>query len=622
VIGRRISNFRIVAQLGAGGMGEVFLAEHEKIGTRVAIKMLQPHISANTEHVQRFFNEAIAVSKIHHAGVAKIFDVGFEEHGRAYLVMEFLDGETLAARIARLGRLRLAMVSDIGRQITSVLEAVHRAGITHRDLKPDNIFMVPDSELASGERVKILDFGIAKLSDHSVGLTATASGSMGTPAYMSPEQWRNSKQVDWRADAYSLGCLAFEMAAGRPPFIAETIGQACSKHLTEEAPRLATIVAAPAAPPPLDALIASLLAKDPDHRPPTMRDIGDAFAALSPIGASMSGAMRVSSMPAIPATLQGRPIVPNTTLGAAASAHYPTRPARSRKLLALLLLGLVALAGIATVVALSVTTPSPDPVASTLPPDPPRPADRAVAVDAPAATPIDAAPELAATPPRDAGVAPSIDASVPARVTIKKQPGVPTVRGTGKLVVRASPFSDVFEGRRRLGSTPLSLPMSAGTHILTFKNPNRPSVTQSVTVIAGETVELMVTLPAPDELEHRPNIPRCDEAACANGDDRCCARFRNSEVSRPPRLPPPPLPPITTGIAGIRGRVQNCGTSSGVSGLVNVKIRVGSDGFVETVTVLASPDPVLGTCVAAAVRTARFPSSPPGSIFTFPFTIR
>jgi serine/threonine protein kinase len=285
VIGEQIGNFKIVSQLGKGGMGEVYLGEHEKIGTRVAVKMLLPHVSANTELVERFFNEAIAVGKILHAGTGKIFDVGFHPSGRAYLVMEFLPGETLASRIRRLGKLPVAQVGELGKQISSVLEAVHKAGITHRDLKPDNIFVVPDDELACGERIKIVDFGIAKLSGIGGGMTATSSGSMGTPAYMSPEQWKNTKNVDWRADAYSLGCLAFEMVAGRPPFIATTIGEACSMHLTEQPPRLASVAAVP---PSLDALIASLLEKSPEQRPATMREIANGFGAVANVSTNMA----------------------------------------------------------------------------------------------------------------------------------------------------------------------------------------------------------------------------------------------------------------------------------------------------------------------------------------------
>ena len=238
MLGETIGNFQIVRQIGRGGMGEVWVAEHKEIKTKVAIKVLLPHVSAEKQQVQRFFNEAIAVSKIKHSGIAKIFDVGYHANGQAYLVMEFLEGETLSSRISRSGRLSLGQVCDVGRQIAGVLDATHAEGITHRDLKPDNAFLVRDAELATGERVKLLDFGIAKLSGTSGGLTGTA-GSMGTPSYMSPEQWQNSAKVDHRADAYSLGCVLFEMVCGRPPFVADSIGESLP-----HAPRLATAIGA------------------------------------------------------------------------------------------------------------------------------------------------------------------------------------------------------------------------------------------------------------------------------------------------------------------------------------------------------------------------------------------
>jgi serine/threonine-protein kinase len=212
VIGQTIGNFKVVSRLGVGGMGEVWLAEQQNIGTHVAIKLLNASVSQDTEHVQRFFNEARAVSRIQHAGIVKIFDVGTHA-GQAYLIMEYLEGETLSQRLAKLGRLPFSQIGDIGRQIATVLDATHTAGITHRDLKPDNIFLVPDREL--GERVKVLDFGIAKLTGTLAGHSPRTMGTMGTPAYMAPEQWGDTSKVDWRADLYSLGCVAFEMTCGR-----------------------------------------------------------------------------------------------------------------------------------------------------------------------------------------------------------------------------------------------------------------------------------------------------------------------------------------------------------------------------------------------------------------------
>jgi serine/threonine protein kinase len=278
VIGETIGNFRITSRLGAGGMGEVFLAEQKNIETKVAIKVLRPEISVDRQHVDRFFNEARAVSRIKHAGTVKIFDVGFHATGHAYLVMEFLEGETLAARIHRTTRLSVAQICDIGKQTCGVLEATHSAGITHRDLKPDNIFLVSDAELASGERVKILDFGIAKLTGTTAAGGPRTVGTMGTPAYMAPEQWGDAAKVDWRADIYSLGCVMFEMATGRPPFVADNFAQACGMHLSQLPPKLRSITGD--APAQLETMIDAMLAKSSYDRPP-LREIAKQLAQLA-----------------------------------------------------------------------------------------------------------------------------------------------------------------------------------------------------------------------------------------------------------------------------------------------------------------------------------------------------
>ena len=365
MIGESVGNFQVIRRLGQGGMGEVLLAEHKDIKTKVAIKMLLPHISADKQHVQRFFNEAVAVSKIKHAGITRIFDVGYLANGTAYLVMEYLEGESLASRIGRAGRLPPEQAADIARQITSVLEATHREGIIHRDLKPDNIFLVPDAELASGERVKILDFGIAKLG--TSGMTQTG-GAMGTPTYMSPEQWKNATKVDGRADLYSLGCLVFEMATGRPPFLAESIGELCNLHLNEPPPTLRSIVAD--APPPFEAFIARLLAKDVQQRP----DIRETRAVFSQLALEFRGVTAETMLPdnasgshaavkrwdtpdfanasALPSsTASGRPAQP-TTLGSSAAAmqvHPAPAPKRTKLVVGVGALVLAAGAAIAFV---------------------------------------------------------------------------------------------------------------------------------------------------------------------------------------------------------------------------------------------------------------------------------
>jgi serine/threonine protein kinase len=275
VLGETIGNFKVIQRVGTGGMGEVWLAEQQSIGTHVAIKLMNDTVSQDAEHVQRFFNEARAVSRIQHAGIVKIFDVGMHA-GRAYLIMEYLEGETLSQRLKKRGKLPFSQIGDIGRQIATVLDATHSAGITHRDLKPDNIFLVPDREL--GERVKILDFGIAKLSGTLAAASPRTLGTMGTPAYMAPEQWGDTSKVDWRADLYSLGCVAFEMTCGRVPFEASNIAEACGKHLNEPPPKASSL--APTVPASLERLIAQLLAKDPAARPASMLEVARAFASV------------------------------------------------------------------------------------------------------------------------------------------------------------------------------------------------------------------------------------------------------------------------------------------------------------------------------------------------------
>jgi serine/threonine-protein kinase len=310
VIGETVGNFEIISRLGKGGMGEVWLAQQKSIKTKVAIKMLQSDVSTNTKHVQRFFNEAVAVSQIHHSGIVKIFDVGYLASGQAYLVMEYLQGETMTSRIQNAGHLPFAQVADFGRQIASVLDATHAANITHRDLKPDNIYLIRDAELATGVRVKVLDFGIAKL-DTTVGprMTALSVSSIGTPNYMSPEQWHSLAEVDWRTDAYALGCVVFEMATGRPPFIAQSRVEVCSQHLSEPPPVPSRLVQG--LPAQFDDIVARLLAKEPADRP-TMREVMGVFTQL--------GMPYDVALPTIPPTGMRSPLAPPPQNSAAAFA--------------------------------------------------------------------------------------------------------------------------------------------------------------------------------------------------------------------------------------------------------------------------------------------------------------
>jgi tRNA A-37 threonylcarbamoyl transferase component Bud32 len=630
VIGEQIGNFEIKSQLGKGGMGEVYLGEHHDIGTRVAVKMLLPHISMNKELVDRFFNEAIAVSKIQHAGTAKIFDVGFHGSGRAYLMMEFLPGETLAARIRRLGKLSLAQVSEIGKQISGVLEAVHKAGITHRDLKPDNIFIVPDDELACGERVKIVDFGIAKLSGAGGGMTATSSGSMGTPAYMSPEQWKNTKNVDWRADAYSLGCLSFEMIAGRPPFIAETIGEACAMHLTEEPPRLASVMSVP---PQVDALIASLLEKAPDRRPASMRDIANAFVAIganvTPVqmaSTQMSGHMAIgATLPAasdraaianLPTQVTGAAVAPPpppphvTTLGGAVG-EAPPKPRTDRTLV--FAAGALALVGIAFVLAFGFAfrggDHKPEPRVEQTPPIS-KPTEPRVEVSKANDPPVrETAPNNQASDPLagsgSSNVARVAEATPPPPVEREPVP-------TAFLTITTTPAQAIVQiDGKRVGESPiLRLPLPPGPRTITVSGNGRKA-SKKVILVSGKAHEARFELDAPKAIgEPVPGTVEAPQASSAQppaGNSNLPASLDRIAIQE--------------GIRKIQGAVFACAAKfPGVHGEIKTQLVIAPSGLVTSAAIRTTPDAGLGACVVAALQRARFARSKDGIKVSYPFT--
>lgn len=267
----RIGAYKVVRCIGAGGMGAVFEAIHEAIERRVAIKILLPECARNPELTARFFNEARAVNRINHPSIIQIHDFGNDSAGAAFIVMELLDGESLAKRLHRLGgRVELSFALQTSWQIAGALAAAHAKEIIHRDLKPDNLMLVPDPVVPGGERVKLLDFGIAKLAAGTPMGRTSSQIIMGTPSYMSPEQCRGAGAVDGKSDVYSLGVLLFQMLAGQLPFYAEGAGELIAKHLYQEPPALAAL--APELPDEVSALVHKLLAKDRLLRP-TMREV-------------------------------------------------------------------------------------------------------------------------------------------------------------------------------------------------------------------------------------------------------------------------------------------------------------------------------------------------------------
>jgi serine/threonine-protein kinase len=274
--GAHLGAYTIVRPLGAGGMGVVYLARHRHIGRDAAIKVLLPELTKNEDIVARFLTEARATAAIRHPGIVEILDCDIDATGRAFIVMEYLRGESLANCLARAPRALSALPSvvSVGTQVASGLAAAHERGIVHRDLKPDNLFLSTDGGARTPVVIKILDFGIAKLiSGNNEGNThKTRTGSMlGTPAYMSPEQARDASSIDDRADVYALGCILFEMVAGRPPFVRAGAGEVMIAHVIEPPPKLSSLVSE--VDRSLESLVGQMLEKDPAARPQTMTEV-------------------------------------------------------------------------------------------------------------------------------------------------------------------------------------------------------------------------------------------------------------------------------------------------------------------------------------------------------------
>ncbi|MBL8208377.1 MAG: serine/threonine-protein kinase [Blastocatellia bacterium] len=269
--GERLGNYQILSQLGAGGMGEVYLAEDTRLKRKVALKLLPASFTQDAERVRRFEQEAQAASALNHPNILTIYDVGQTDtaSGRLhYIAMEYIAGVTLRQRLTA-GRLPLSEALAIVRQIAAALDTAHEAGIFHRDIKPENVMLRPDG------LVKVLDFGLAKLSEirhpPSNYPQSTASGMvMGTPRYMSPEQARGLK-VDARSDVFSLGVVFYEMVTGEPAFAGASTAEVFAALLEKEPPPLQRFV--PEVPARLQEIISRMLAKDREQRYPGIRAV-------------------------------------------------------------------------------------------------------------------------------------------------------------------------------------------------------------------------------------------------------------------------------------------------------------------------------------------------------------
>lgn len=281
--GAVFGSYRLVRQIGAGGMGRVFIAEHIRLGRPVALKILRSEYSGNIEAVQRFFAEARAVNTINHENIIEVSDFIENPDGPSFYVMELLKGVDLRTLQQREGMLSLGRAVNIGIQMCRGLGAAHDAGIVHRDLKPDNIFLVERD--GRKDFVKLLDFGVAKLMnaklDDTSSFTTSAGIAVGTPEYMSPEQTLG-EPVNHLADVYSTGIILFEMISGQRPFHANSAREVMVKHMTAQPPRLSKVREYPyPIPTELDQLVAHCLKKDPRDRPISIREVESRLQKVS-----------------------------------------------------------------------------------------------------------------------------------------------------------------------------------------------------------------------------------------------------------------------------------------------------------------------------------------------------
>lgn len=301
MLGETLGSYKIVSEIGHGGMGVVYLAEHALIGKKVAVKLLRSDVAS--DQVERFLNEAKAAGRLHHPNLCEVIDFGHHPGGAAYIVMEYLAGESLAERLDHEPKLPPHLALAIARNVATALRAAHDGGIIHRDLKPGNIFLVEDPESPVGMRAKVLDFGIAKLTRDVVpSAVMTNSGAViGTPRYMSPEQCRNARAVDGRTDIYSLGCILYEMLVGTPPFDYDNWAELVGAHLHEEPARPTELDGS--LRPDIEELVLRMTHKQAESR----------FATMAEVVIAIDEVLRASGSQIAKATPPNRPAAPSAS---------------------------------------------------------------------------------------------------------------------------------------------------------------------------------------------------------------------------------------------------------------------------------------------------------------------
>lgn len=285
MIGETVGDYKITAALGTGGVGEVFAAEHASTGDKVMIEIVHPQVATHVEATTKYLEWMKKLTTVTHSGLVKVLDVHADPAGRSYVVRLPLEGEPLSKRIEDLGRLSLIQIGELGKQLANTLAAIHDEGVVHGDLRPQCIYLLDGG--AKGDTVKILESGAA--------IAKRAAGIPVGPVYTAPEVW-SAAASDWRIDAYSLGCVVFEMATGKPPYVGKSSEEVRAKHLSARTPSARDLM--PDVPPSLDVMLGRLLSKQPEDRFGSMREIARAFETQL-VGASRSLAPTPISLPAV-----------------------------------------------------------------------------------------------------------------------------------------------------------------------------------------------------------------------------------------------------------------------------------------------------------------------------------
>ncbi|QQR45366.1 serine/threonine protein kinase [Myxococcus xanthus] len=278
--GSTLGNYQLEQLLGEGSMGRVFQARHTRLGRQVALKVLRPEHARDGGFVRRFFQEARTVNQINHEHIVEIFDFVDESAtgGHVYCVMELLRGQSLSS-LAQAEPLTLARIQRFVVQVCAALGAAHQVGVVHRDVKPDNLFVI--HRAGQPDFVKVLDFGVAKLLTAEGGTTGTVDGTIiGTPAYMAPEQ-AAGLPVDARSDIYAVGNILYELISGKPPFQAPAFGHLVVQIITQPPPPLPShLPSGEPVPPQLAELVMRCLSKEPEARPQSLTEVTTSLLLL------------------------------------------------------------------------------------------------------------------------------------------------------------------------------------------------------------------------------------------------------------------------------------------------------------------------------------------------------